>query len=105
MTITFKAGVGVVQVDKEVFNIISVASSIWERQGWGTVVVTSISDGVHKPTSLHYWGKAVDLRVWGIEVIHAATLLKEELGKDYDVVVERDHIHVEYDPKKPEINV
>lgn len=60
-------------------------------------------DGVHMVDSLHYARRAVDLRIRDVDVavIHngfcpAARLL---LGPDFDVVQERDHIHIEYDPK------
>src|SRR3989304_4563403 len=62
-------------------------------------VVTSGKDGTHMATSLHYQGLAIDLRTrdfverWGF-------LLESQLGHGWDVVVEKDHIHLERDPKK-----
>ena len=49
--------------------------------------------------SLHYQGKAFDLRTWHV-IEEVAKQLRTYLGKDYDVIVEKDHIHVEYDPKQ-----
>ena len=62
------------------------------------LVITSGKDGVHSQHSLHYEGKAVDLRTWNIldSVIQA---LKTKLGPEYDVILEKDHIHVEWDPE------
>lgn len=72
------------------------------------VVVTSGNDSAHGSASLHYADRAVDLRTGThfipplmtreqAEAIVAA--LRRRLGRDYDVVLEADHIHVEYDPK------
>jgi len=64
-------------------------------------VVTSVSDSKHMPGSLHYIGQAADLRMPGLNA-KAAVLaeLKSRLGSDYDVLIEADHIHVEYQPKR-----
>lgn len=64
--------------------------------------ITSISDGKHSKNSLHYKGRAVDIRtrtLMGITPQQMAARIKDDLGKDYDVVVEATHLHVEYDPK------
>jgi hypothetical protein len=64
-------------------------------------VMTSGSDGKHSKGSLHYKGCAIDIRTRHIDVSRARTLaqrLIEALGENFDVVVERTHIHVEYDP-------
>lgn len=62
------------------------------------MVVTSGNDGHHMTNSLHYRGLAVDLRTRDFTDVFAS-LLRAYLGKDYDVVVERDHLHVELDIK------
>ena len=66
------------------------------------MVVTSVMDGKHRPGSLHYVGYAADLRTWAIESDHLAEFtqgLAEELGEEFDVVLEKDHIHIEFQPK------
>ena len=74
-------------------------------------VVTSANDGRHMDGSLHMVGRAVDLRTRDLheEVIRrlANALRKRLNGSDiinrpYQVVVEKDHIHVEYQPKPGE---
>lgn len=71
--------------------------------------VTSILDGTHMKGSKHYEGKAFDLRTWedssGNQMPPAdkqslASEIAKNLGRDWDVVVEGDHIHIEYDPKE-----
>lgn len=64
-------------------------------------VITSCRDGKHGEKSYHYSGRAFDLRTRDIPQkdqapIHAA--LKELMGKDYDVILEKDHIHIEPSP-------
>lgn len=76
------------------------------REKVGTVcVITSASDGKHGPNSLHYKGKALDFRtnnLRGPQVHPIYLALKEALGAQFDVVLEDDHIHCEFDPKDPD---
>ena len=86
---------------------------------WGLpCVVTSGNDARHSKTSLHYAGQAIDIRTRNIPSIfhHLAETrqmdkaveatdnivkkLKETLGLDYDVILESDHIHIEYQPRR-----
>ena len=68
------------------------------------VWITSANDGTHMKGSLHYKNRAFDVRT--LNLIDADTAaewveaLKLVLGKDYDVVLEHNHIHVEFDPKE-----
>ena len=68
-----------------------------------TVWITSGADGQHMHNSLHYANKALDFRIWNL--VDASTIndWKERisliLGSDYDVIIETNHLHVEYDVK------
>lgn len=65
-------------------------------------VITSARDGKHMVGSLHFVGRAIDLRTRDMPLMGSAAIaesLREVLGKDFDVVLEKDHIHLEYDPK------
>jgi hypothetical protein len=76
----------------------------WEQAG-ASCWITSGSDGKHGHTSLHYKGKALDLRTKHLrpEQVHPVwKALKAALGTQFDVVLESDHIHVEFDPKEVE---
>ena len=78
-----------------------VLDGIYAQSGY-LLVVTSITDGTHMDGSLHYKGQAVDIRTRDIAtpVLNLIVKnIKESLGADYDVVLERDHLHLEYDPK------
>jgi len=64
--------------------------------------ITSGTDGKHMPTSRHYTGEALDVRSRNMKPALRAvfvTHLRDRLGKSYQVVEEKDHIHIEYDPQ------
>ena len=64
-------------------------------------IITSTTDGKHLPDSLHYKGLAVDLRTRDLSIEDKQlyfSALKFALRKLCDVVLETDHIHVEYSP-------
>jgi len=65
--------------------------------------VTYSTNGEHtSPASKHYTGEAVDLRTRDLTTNTQKVEFKEQLqdllGSDYDVILEPDHIHLEYDP-------
>lgn len=68
------------------------------------VTVTSAKDGVHSPGSLHYVGLAVDIRTKDMEFVSLSAKWIDRFlnvnGKRFDVIVEVDHIHIEFDDKK-----
>ena len=66
--------------------------------------VTSGTEGKHGKSSRHFVGLALDFRTSaaGIEIKDAERIaadMRARLTDEFDVVVESDHIHVEYDPK------
>lgn len=81
--------------------VLPIIDRVFAESGHSPCTITSAFDGTHQPGSLHYVGRALDFRRWDIET--SATLvcadLRKELGPDFDVVLESDHIHVEFDPK------
>ena len=62
------------------------------------LVITSVLDGKHMENSLHYSGCAFDFRLPEKNVNEIVLELRMELGNNYDVVLESDHIHVEFQP-------
>lgn len=80
----------------------TIADEISQKVSKKECVVTSILDGKHKKGSKHYTGNAFDMRTYIYtvpEIKEIIQRLKDELGRNYDVVLEGNHIHVEYDPK------
>lgn len=97
MLLSIKPGVRVRGVSNEILLAVMVAQSVFENFK-EHMTITSITDGRHKEGSLHYIGEAIDLRL-PQNPTTVCNVLREHLGNSYDVVLEKDHIHVEYDPK------
>lgn len=79
---------------------ISVLAGIFGKLG-KEFIITSLLDGKHMRNSLHYVGLAVDVRTRDLDDAQKQALLteaKEELEPFYDVLLEEDHLHVEFDP-------
>jgi uncharacterized protein YcbK (DUF882 family) len=96
-----KPGVKVHGVSNEMVLCAVIVNSVFVSYGI-TPVITSVCEGVHSKTSLHYTGDAIDFRRRDIPVKTISSLvhsLKQALGADYDVVLEKTHIHVEFQPK------
>ena len=94
---TVKAGVTL----PPVLNLAVVMAECFAVEG-AQCIITSGTDGKHSANSLHYSGLALDFRTRHVSVERAqkiAAAARERLGKDYDVVVEGDHIHAEFDKK------
>lgn len=73
------------------------------------LVVTStydLSDN-HMQGSLHYEKKAIDVRINHLKagdaqnITHLLTLILRRISINYQIVLESDHIHVEYDDREP----
>jgi len=67
------------------------------------MVVTSLLDGRHSLTSLHYAGCAADLRTRNIpEGLRKQVRddIAAALPNDFDVVLESNHIHMEWQPRR-----
>ena len=92
-----KRGVRARGMSPEILLAIVIAEGIWESLG-SELVITSLTDGRHGVGSYHHTGDAVDLRLPRSRAPEAANKLSHKLGEGYDVVLEGNHIHVEYDP-------
>lgn len=85
--------------------IVLVAQSTAPMLERGTVWITSANDSIHHPESFHYKDQAYDIRIWNIigavsvEARAWAERMQVALGDDYDVLLEWNHIHVEWDPE------
>ena len=65
-----------------------------------TVWITSGNDSKHMTGSRHYVNAALDFRRWNLSEadLHMFMLkLQGRLGKKYQVILEKDHVHVEKD--------
>lgn len=89
-----------VSVRPEIISARNIIAGIWRQYGY-TLTVTSGTDSVHSSNSLHYQGLAEDYRTSGIPTTTLNSMLVQvrlKLGNRYDVILESDHLHVEYDP-------
>ena len=79
--------------------VLGVADKVYKVHGQ-ELVVTSALDGTHSPTSLHYYGYALDFRTrYFKDDLESWQVLKEiqsKLGDDYTCIFEGNHIHVQY---------
>ena len=94
----------------------TIVASIFAGAGYNTWVlgqkswctITSGSDGTHMTGSLHAKGNALDYRTSHLtseQRSSVAAACKEALGENFDVVLESDHLHVEYDPKAASVAI
>jgi hypothetical protein len=103
---SIKAGVDLRGLAPQMAVAYTIAQRVYSEQAGVACVITSASDGKHGPNSLHYQGKALDLRTRTLrpEQVHPVFMaLKDALHPGgFDVVLETDHIHVEFDWKEPD---
>ncbi len=96
-----KPGAKVNGLRPEILLAVIVADGIYEQYSV-KCVITEGTGGKHREASLHYVGNAVDLRTKSLPshlIEPVAQQIRVALGEQYDVVVEKDHIHMEYQPK------
>jgi hypothetical protein len=96
-----KKSVRVRGLSNEILLAIVVCADIYRGQNNNPLFITSLTDGQHMPGSLHACGDAVDIRLPS-ETSNTAMvqMIRAALTSDYDVVLEADHIHIEYDPRR-----
>ena len=99
-----KSDLKVTGLRPEILLALVVANGVYASHGYDAVV-TSLLDGLHSQTSLHYAGCAADLRTTAAQIPGStidviASDIRKALTADYDVVVEADHIHLEFQPRR-----
>jgi hypothetical protein len=78
----------------------SVVTDVYRELGYECRLTCGIEE--HEPPSIHVVGGAFDYgirRIPDADCVLIRHLLQERLGHGFDVVLESDHIHVEYDPR------
>jgi hypothetical protein len=96
-----KAGVSLRGLQWEMFEAAIKVEAAFNDLGH-ECVITSGTEGQHMARSLHYKGLALDFRIRDVPVSQRFKILKsikQRLGNDFDVILEKDHVHLELDPK------
>lgn len=101
-----KRGVKLNGMSPQILLAIVIAAPIFSKYQKRELVITSVTDSKHGRGSKHFIGNAVDLRTRTLDKAPSqanARLVTNDLvvalGAEFDVVLEKDHIHVEWDPK------
>jgi hypothetical protein len=97
-----KKGVQLFGIRPEMLIALRVAEKIYNDLST-TLVITSVVDGEHSRGSLHYAGQAVDIRTRHApqeSLQNIVGLIATRLTDEFDVVLEKDHIHIEFQPKE-----
>jgi len=101
MDIIVKQGVIFKRITYPIYRVLGILFDVSNMLG-KQMVITSANDSKHKENSLHYKDLAIDIRIRHLEqdeIQLVLNYLRKKLGEDYDVILESDHIHIEYDPK------
>lgn len=103
---TFKESATRQGVQPQIWVALGIAETIYRYNGL-KMVVTSLTDShADKPASLHNRGLAADIRTRNVphdllRTVHGSlTSVLDPMG--FDVVLEADHLHIEYDPRQTE---
>jgi len=99
-----KAGVDISRLERNTRRGLQKADDLFDSNGQ-EIVITSTYEGNHGAGSLHYANQAFDIRKPRINPVLRLSQLSGSLGNDFDVIVESDHIHIEYDPKPGDHNI
>ena len=89
------------RISPEIILAVMVARDVFGDYGY-ELVLTEGTGGGHMEGSLHYFGQAVDIRTRHVIEDKWRPMvndIRSRLTTDYDVVLEPDHLHIEYDPK------
>ncbi|KKL63709.1 hypothetical protein LCGC14_2172400, partial [marine sediment metagenome] len=101
-----KEGVDLTTLQPEAQSATETAQTVLAEFGVEAIVTSTGEEAEGRLTnSKHFEGQAFDLRISSIpksKLKEVVASLAASLGGDYDVVLKKDHIHVEFDPKKPQ---
>lgn len=100
---SIKPGVRIHGIGTEMVLAFYIIAEVYREFGVECVITSGI-EGTHSLGSEHYKGDALDFRTRDATKTQAfgiAEEVKKRLGDHFDVVLEGNHLHVEYDPKTP----
>jgi len=92
-----KAGVYIDRLKRQCRRVLPRLVAIYAKYGYD-LIITSTYEGTHSPGSLHYCDEAFDIDDPPDHLEPIMIEIKEALGPKFDVIYEKNHIHIEYDP-------
>lgn len=98
MPVRLKPGVRVLGIRGEIMFAVLAVDEVYAEYA-EELVITSVTDGRHMRGSLHHCGLAMDCRLPKHNLDSIVAEIQRRIGVHYDVVLESDHIHVEFDYK------
>lgn len=93
-----KAGVYIDRLKRPPRKSLNKVVAIYGSLGYD-LVITSTYEGTHSAGSLHYDNNAYDISNPPEHKDEILRKIRDSLGRDFDVIDESNHIHIEYDPK------
>lgn len=98
---TIKPGVSITGLRPEALLGLMVVDAVFANH-LEEMELTSCTEGVHSAGSLHYVGQAFDvgIRMMSKDPAILTEKCRDALGAEFDVVLEKDHIHIEFQPKR-----
>ncbi len=82
----------------------AICSDTFDKHRCDCVITSANDSSEHMIGSKHYYGEAIDIRTKNIDHETMCAIVEELklfLGEEFDVVLESDHLHVEYDDGNP----
>lgn len=98
-----KPGVKIAGLKPEMQIALDYAEEVYETFNHTLIITEALAETGHVKNSRHYTGHAIDIRIWNLGAdLHRifGRLLKGLEPMGFDIVLENDHIHIEYDPKE-----
>jgi len=93
-----KSGVDISRLNREIRKTLPTVQKVLDE--WGDeLTITSTYEGNHGQGSLHYGNDAYDIRLPEHNWVGVTAGIREAVGLDFDVIIESDHIHIEWDPE------
>ena len=96
-----KEGVNLTGIKPELTVGLMVMNAVYTTFGY-EMTITSVNDSQHSIKSLHWSGNAADLRIRNLTQEDTSAIYHDgvkALGEHFDLVWEKDHFHLEYQPK------
>jgi len=99
--IRIKDGVCIQGLRPEMVLAVQILDGVFSKMDY-ELVITSAVDSNHGKNSLHFVGLALDIRNYHVQKPEWNELIlkmKNALGNQFDVVLEKTHIHIEFQPE------